>query len=293
MRLANRSLTIAALLRAFPFRISLTWIMTLGETALMALIPLFIGFAIDGLLSGSPRELMHLGALFVVLIVLAVMRRLYDTRVYSAIRVDLGRAQTVRGENLSLSKLNARIAMGRELVQFLEETLPMVMTGLTQLVIAVVILFTFSPLLALAAGLAAVGSLLVYAFFHGRFYRLNAALNHQTEKQVGILEKRKLPFTTVHFLRLRQAEVRISDSEALLYGLIFTLLLALILFNIWHATTALSATTGAIFAIISYSWDFVDGAVTLPVTLQNWTRLSEIMRRINAQKEGVLQSDGS
>lgn len=278
---AGRALTLSSLLRAFPWRISLTWIMTLGETVLTALIPLFIGFAIDGLLSDSLRELVNLGILFAALVALAVIRRVYDTRVYSAIRVEFGRAQTERGGGLPISILNAQVGMGRELVGFLEETLPMVMTGLTQLIIAIVILFTFSPLLAVSAGLAATGSLLVYALFHGRFYRLNSDLNHQTEKQVRILETRKLSFATAHFHRLRRAEVRLSDSEALLYGLIFVLLLALILFNIWHATTALAATTGAIFAIISYSWDFVDGAITLPATLQDWTRLSEIMRRIN------------
>jgi hypothetical protein len=279
---AERDLTIFTLLRAFPWRISLTWVMTLSETALMALIPLFIGFAIDGLLADSLLELLHLAVLFGVLVGLAVIRRIYDTRVYSFIRVEFGRVQTTRGRTLSISKLNAQIGMGRELVAFLEETLPMVMTGITQLIIAVVILFAFSPLLALSAGLAALGVLAMYAMFHKRFYRLNADLNRQTERQVGVLEQRRLYPAVAHFLRLRRTEVRLSDSEAILYGVIFILLLALILFNIWHAVTTLAATTGAIFSIVSYSWDFVDGAITLPATLQHWTRLSEIMNRINA-----------
>lgn len=193
-------------------------------------------------------------------------------------------AQTARGGSQPISTLNAQIGMGRELVDFLEETLPTVMTSLTQLVIAVVVLFTFSPILAASAGLAAAGVVLIYALFHRRFYRLNSDLNQQAEKQVGILEGRRSRFASAHFLRLRRAEVRVSDTEAVLYGLIFVLLLALILFNIWHATTALAATTGSIFAIISYSWDFVDGTITLPATLQNWTRLSEIMRRINSER---------
>lgn len=279
--LDNRDLTIGTLLRAFPGRISLTWFMTLAETALMALIPLFIGFAIDGLLSDNMQGLIHLGILFAVLIAVAVLRRIYDTRIYSKIRVDFGKAQISRGADHHVSKLNAQVGMGRELVEFLEETLPMVMTGLTQLVIAVIILFTFSPLLAASAGLAAVGAIAIYALFHRRFYRLNSALNQQTENQVTVLEQRRLRPAAAHFLRLRRAEIRISDSEAILYGLIFVLLLGLILFNIWHATTALNATPGAIFSIISYSWDFVDGAIALPATLQHWTRLSEIMNRIN------------
>lgn len=290
MILEDKDLTISTLLRSFPWRVTVTWGMTLAETALMALIPLFIGFAIDGLLSGSLNELFHLGVLFAVLIAVAVSRRLYDTRVYSMIRVELGRAQTARGTDLPISALNAQIGMGRELVQFLEETLPMVMAGLTQLIIAVIVLFAFSPLLAVSAGLAALGALIVYAFFHRRFFRLNGDLNQQTEQQVGVLDRRNLRAMAVHLKRLRRAEVRISDSEAMLYGLIFVMLLALILFNIWYATTALTATTGAIFSIISYSWDFVDGAITLPATLQHWSRLSEIMDRINARaRNGDMQ----
>lgn len=281
--LTGHDLSIRTLLRAFAGRIALTWLMTLGETVLLALIPLFIGFAIDGLLSDSPGNLLDLGLLFGALVAVAVIRRVYDTRVYGAIRVELGKAQTSRGGNLAISALNAQIGMGRELVDFLEETLPMLMTGMTQLSIALIVLFAYSPILTASAGAAAFGTVIVYAFFHRRFYRLNRDFNQQTESQVGILQGRRLSAATAHFLRLRRAEVRISDTEAVLYGLIFIMLLALILFNIWHATTALSATTGAIFAIVSYSWDFVDGTITLPATLQNWTRLSEITRRINTR----------
>ncbi|MEL7025748.1 MAG: ABC transporter six-transmembrane domain-containing protein [Pseudomonadota bacterium] len=279
--LAGHDLSIRALLRLFAGRIAVTWLMTLGETVLLALVPLFIGFAIDGLLSNSTGELINLGILFASLVAVAVIRRVYDTRVYSAIRVELGRAQTSRGSSLPISTLNAQIGMGRELVEFLEETLPMVMTGMTQLVVAVIILYSYSPILAASSVIAATSTVLVYAIFHRRFYRLNGEFNRQTEKQVSVLEGRKLQMATAHLLRLRRAEVRISDTEAGLYGLVFVLLLALILFNIWHATTTLAVTTGAIFAIISYSWDFVDGTITLPATLQNWTRLSEITQRIN------------
>ncbi|MEM1164294.1 MAG: ABC transporter six-transmembrane domain-containing protein, partial [Pseudomonadota bacterium] len=211
-------LTIGTLLGRFPRRIALTWALTLGETALMALIPLFIGFAIDGLLAGSLRELGHLACLSGGLIGLAVLRRVYDTRVYGSIRVAFGSAQVSRGREVPVSVLNARIGMGRELVEFLEETLPMVMAGIVQLVIAMVILYAFAPLLALAAGVAAAGSVAIYALFHRRFYRLNGDLNQQTERQVGILERRSGRPALTHFLRLRRHEVRISDTEAALYG---------------------------------------------------------------------------
>lgn len=281
---ANRDLTIATLLRVFTGRISLTWALILIETSLMALIPLFIGFAIDGLLAGSMIELWRLAAIMAALIGVAVIRRVYDTRVYGTVRVELGREQAARSADLPVSALNARLAMGRELVDFLEQTLPEAMAAAVQLSIAVIVLYAFAPELALAGGGAALAMLIIYALFHRRFFRLNGALNQQTEQQVSVLEQRKGRPLQAHLMRLRRHEVRLSDTEAVLYGAIFIVLLGLILFNLWFAATQLTITVGTIFAIISYSWEFIESALALPATLQSWSRLSEIMRRLNSRQ---------
>lgn len=287
MMLNAHDLTISSLVRVFRGRISLTWAMILVETSLLAFVPLFIGFAIDGLLSGSLRELQHLAGLMAALVGASVLRRLYDTRVYGTIRVELGRAQVARSSELPVSALNARFAMGRELVDFLEHTLPEAMSAAVQLTIAVVILYSFSPALALAAGATILSMVTIYAFFHGRFYRLNSALNRQTEQQVSILERRREEPTLAHLLSLRRLEVRLSDTEAILYGTIFVVLMGLILFNLWFAAAELSITVGTIFSIISYSWDLVEGALALPITLQTLSRLSEITRRLNGRESPV------
>lgn len=120
--LAHDRLTLTTLLRRFPGRVALTSAMTLGETGLTALIPLFIGFAIDGLLAGSTAEVWYLAGLFVGLIALRVLRRVYDTRAYGSIRVRFGMVQVSRAREVPVSVLTARLGMGRELVAFLEET---------------------------------------------------------------------------------------------------------------------------------------------------------------------------
>ena len=81
--------------------------------------------------------------------------------------------------------------------------------------------------------------------------------------------------------RLRRIEIRMSDTEAWIYGAIFAVLLGFVMFNLWFAATNTDVTTGMVFSIISYSWEFVEAALVLPVTLQGWSRLSEIIQRIN------------
>ena len=58
---------------------------------------------------------------------------------------------------------------------------------------------------------------------------------------------------------------------------------AFVLTNLWLASTLAGVTAGMIFAILSYSWELVESGATLPTTLQQWSRLSEIKRRLNEE----------
>lgn len=251
------------------------------EIALMALVPLFIGFAIDGLLTQDNHDLLVLAGVLAMLVLVSVARRFYDTRAYGAIRVNVQNEVTKRNGHLTTSILNARIEMARELVDFLEQDVAQVINASVQFVVSLVVLYVLNPVLALAALLSAIAMLVIYGFFHQQFYRLNHAYNEQKEQQIGILDTKQASGLLTHFKRLMSLEVKLSDREALLYGLVFSVLLAMILYNLWYATLNAAISAGTIFSIVSYSWEFVEAAVILPVTLQSLTRLSEITARIN------------
>ena len=117
------------------------------------------------------------------------------------------------------------------------------------------------------------------------FFRFNGSINAQTEAQISALESRDLSSVLSHFKTLRRREVRLSDLESFVYGLILLVLLAMLVFNLWFSAATLNATPGDLFAIVSYSVELVEAAVTLPVALQTLTRLSEIVGRINRQEQ--------
>lgn len=251
------------------------------EVALMALVPLFIGFAIDDLLAQKTDDLFVLIAVLTGLVIVSVVRRYYDTRAYGKIRVSVQTEMVNRNYNLATSVLNARLEMARELVDFLETNLAEILNALVQFSVSLIVLYVMNPLLALAAFIAAVVMVTIYSLFHNGFYMLNRTYNEQTERQVKVLEKRTPNRLKVHFNRLMGLEVKLSDREALLYGSVFIVLLAMVVFNLWYSTISATITAGSIFSIVSYSWEFVDAAVVLPVTLQSLTRLAEITNRIN------------
>lgn len=92
-------LSIGTLMRTFWGRITLTWGLTLIETALFALLPLLIGQSIDGLLNDDWTPFGYLMTVLGALLIVATGRRVYDTRAYGTMRVELGKAQAERGKS--------------------------------------------------------------------------------------------------------------------------------------------------------------------------------------------------
>ncbi|MEO1223033.1 MAG: ABC transporter six-transmembrane domain-containing protein [Pseudomonadota bacterium] len=274
-------LSLGSLVRVFWRPVLVTWGLTILETATLAALPLLIGHSIDGLLSGDWTPFVWLMATMGALLVLATGRRIYDTRAYGTMRVAFGAAIVDRAAGKPVSAVNARLNTGRELVDFLETDVPLVMAAVIQLIASIVVLFSFHGYLAASAGGATLAVLLIYGLSSGRFFKLNRALNRQTEKQVTALASGAPSKLRGHLSVLRRHEVRISDTEALVYGLVFALLLTMLGFNLWFAAAESGASPGQIFSIVAYSYEFMESAVILPATLQSLTRIAEITARIN------------
>ncbi|MDO6527407.1 ABC transporter six-transmembrane domain-containing protein [Motilimonas sp. 1_MG-2023] len=273
--------TIKALLGANKLLIGFTWALVLLENALIVLIPLFIGYAIDGLLQGDFHDFYVLSAILVLIVALVVARRIYDTRAFGTIRVNLGLSVAEKLAHLPISTRNARLDMSRELVDFLENDIPPLMTAIIQLVAAFVILTSAHVDLGLSAIVAGVLIIAVYSAAHSQFVTTNAALNNCKEQQVDVLEQGVSRSIHAYLQKINLKEIKLSDTEAIVFGLIFLLLFIFVLFNLWLATHSLTLTPGSIFTIVSYSLEFLDAAILLPITLQTWSRLSEIIQRLN------------
>ena len=284
-------LDVGLLLRHHRWPVAFTWLLVLVENTLLALIPLFIGRAIDALLAQQVGALWEIGAIMAALILVASGRRAYDTRCYGTMRVRFGAEVVKRLVERPVSQVNARLDMSREMVDFLEAHVPELLTAVVQLVVSIVILWAFDTRLGIAALTAIAGLGLLYALFHRRFFRLNGDLNSQTEQQVAILERRDSASLLKHLRRLRKCEVRLSDTEVFLYAGIIGGMFAFILTNLWLASTIAAVTAGTIFAILSYSWELVESGITLPAVLQQWSRLTEIRERLNETQPVVRAGD--
>lgn len=274
--------SLRSILTRFRARIAVTFGLLTIENIIEVLTPLLVGLSIDGLLNGSQTELWWLAAVLVLGTVIGTGRRFYDTRVYTDIHVQLTSETMEKGwrEGLPLSTLNTRSELLREMVDFFEEDMPLSYSAVIKIVGAFVLLWFYEPLLNLIVIAAALLIVLIYVISSGRFFRLNKGLNDQWETQVRILERRNSTQTRSHFRAMARWKIRLSDLEAINYGGIAIILIAMILGALAIITSSGIATAGAVFAVLVYVLDISEGAWLLPSVFQQFIRLKEISTRL-------------
>lgn len=278
---SNEIINLSNIFAAFKVRIAITWLLVLLETIGLALIPLAMGVAIDGLLAKEPRALLWLGGLLIALTFSSVLRRIYDTRVYGSIRVRISTILADQQINTDVSRKNARLDMGQELVDFLENELPELITAVVQICITLIVMGFYDLRLSMAAITMMLAVIIIYALFHKQLYRCHAGFNSRKEQQVAVLATGTPKRLLAHLLGLKKWEVRISDREALMYGWIFLAVTTFIIYNLVVSASLDNATAGRLFTILSYSWDYVEAVIALPTTFLFFTRIQEITQRIS------------
>jgi len=249
-------------------RLALTYALTLLENVLNVLYPFLTGLAIDAVLAGRWRGVAPLLTVWTLHLVVGLFRHVYDTRVFTLVYADLaaGLVERQRAQGAEAAEIAARVALSREVVEFLQADIPAVTASSVQFLGAMIMLCLLSPWV----GALSVIALLPVALFTWRFarasLRLNAALNDRLEREVRLVTAAPGPVVRRHFThRLRFWRVRISDAEASVWGGIEIVQIALTLAALAVlAQGAEAASAGAIFAVLAYVWTYGESVGEAP-----------------------------
>lgn len=264
--------------------LALTYGMTLMERLCMVAYPAATGVAVDGLLSGSYMGLSVLLALWLFHLVLAFIRQRYDTRVFTRIYAQVATAVVLRQRDAGedISEISARAELSREVVDFFEVEIPAIAHNLIAVVGSLVLLFAFDLQAGLIAALVLLPLVLSSAWFARKATRLNAGLNDQIEREVRTLGAGS-PFAVGrHFRLLSRWKVALSDAQSLTWvttelATIFALAAILIDFTVPGSG---AVTAGAIYAVIAYTYNYLEGLDDIPFVINSLARLRDIRRRL-------------
>ena len=281
------------LMQKHLYRLLLTYSLFSLEMLGSLLRPFFLGLAINDLIKGSYQGLIILSVIHVIWLITGSLRHMYDTRTYSAIYNSLVTQFLSRRYGKSeVSKLSAHSTLAREFVDFLEFDLVYVIEALYSIVGSLVLLYFYD---AAVVGIcfALLIPVMAISYFYGkRMKRLTRLKNDELEKQVNIISEGNNDLIKRHYDKLRKWQIKISDNEALNFGIIEIMVMVVIGASLVISTkffgTAMLA--GNIVGMYAYILKFVSGMDTIPYTVQRLTSLNDITRRIEFQDDDFSET---
>lgn len=271
-------------------KLLVTYILFSLEMAGSLLRPFFLGMAINDLMKGSYDGLILLSIVHFVWLLMGTARQMYDTRTYSAIYTTLvTRFLSRRYGKTDVSRLSAHSTLSKELVDFLETDLPYVMEAIYNIIGSLILLCFYDSRIVLPC-MAILLPVTAISYFYGKkMRRLTRLKNDELEKQVSIISGGNNASIHQHYNKLRKWQIKISDKEAINFGLIELLVLIVIGFSLLISTNVFGAglLAGNLVGIYNYVLRFVSGLDSIPYTVQRITALNDIARRIEIQEEDI------
>ncbi len=276
------------------YRLIITYCLFTLETLGNLLRFYFFGEAVNDLIKGSYNGLLVLVGVHLAYLTIGTLRHLYDTRTYTAIYTSLVTKLLSRSfAKASLSRMSAHSTLAREFVDFLEQDLVYVIEAVYNLAGSLVILLFYDKHIVLIC-LGVLVPVVISSCLYGRKMNiLNRHKNDELEKQVDVIASGNRRFIHSHYSNLRRWQIKISDKEALNFGFMELMVLALItgsllLLKQLHTAPLLA---GSLFGIYSYILKFASGLDTIPYTIQRLSSLNDIAKRIEFQEEALPEED--
>lgn len=266
--------------------IAFTYFLSFLENLFELAYPWAIGIAVNGLIMGQTALIWPLIAIWLAHIGVGASRQIYDTRLFSRLNARMARkaVRDQRQDGAGVSEISARVEMIEELIEFLENEMPVLLATVVGLIGSLVFLAVYD----MGSGLVMLGlmiPILIINIMTGlRAYRNNVALNSQWEKQVQVIGDSRPRRWQVHFGRMAKWRVRLSDLDAMSWSLAQLCTLIAIVIVLYRTATAQGVMVGDVFALLAYALRIEERIDDIPATVQQAGRLIDIRRRIKSER---------
>ncbi|MEO0570299.1 MAG: ABC transporter six-transmembrane domain-containing protein [Bacteroidota bacterium] len=268
------------MLRKYYFQFGITLLMILLETALALMFPLCIGKAIDSAINGSFLGALQLGGLGITTLIVGVWRRWSDSRFYAKVFQDMGSMTLSKMDNSTSSKKSASLSMIRELIEFLENTMPELIGNIIGLIGVIGIIATLNLKVFYGGLLVGLLVFVIYWLTRSKTIQFNKLSNDEFERQVAIISKNDGKALKIHLKQMMKWNIKLSDLEAINFSISWMFLMTFLVLAIASAVWDDIVGYGALFALLMYVFQYIENVINLPLFYQNWLRLKEIIHRL-------------
>ncbi len=278
------NVSIPTLVSRFKGKVFFTLGLVMAESILGLFFPLFIGFAINDLLDDSLEGTFLLAGLGIASLIVGSGRRFFDTRAYSAIYVKISSEMVAKEQarESSLSKISARASLLTEFIEFLENSLPMIVESIIGVLGVLVIIFILNLTVFWACVVLLLLMAAIYLLSGKRNYRLNESYNNEIENQVAVLTGRNMDNIRKHFKAIAYWNTKLSDLETWNFFALWFGIIAVLAITPMVVITSGVINYGKVFSLLMYVFQYAESLVALPYFIQQTIRLREISARLQS-----------
>lgn len=264
-------------------RILSTYVLFTIENLLRLAQPFALGWAINDLLTGKMLGVGVLITQHVLHLITGLVRQVYDTRTFSAIYSDLATRMIVsqRASGIDVSRVAARASLSREFVEFFERSVPMLMKVGFSVAGSVIMLAWYDWLIVTCCLALLIPAALLSQHYSRLTRRLSRGLHDELEREVDVIHSRNELDVRNHFDEVARWRIRLSNAEAVNFGLMECFILGAIVAVLFRACQLPAVQPGDIFAVFRYLMLLLIGLDSLPRLIQQVSRLRDVSGRLN------------
>ena len=264
------------------FKTELMWIyffMLITELSILAT-PFLLGKSIDGLINGNWSWLIFLGLSYFISNFFNYKRMVYDTKVYTKIYNSIV-FRFLKKNNFDVSTKMARTDMAHQIVGVLEGYVHYYIATVVTILGSIGFIYSENWRVGLLVTLGFILILIAVLVYYKKIKQAIKVRNNQYEKKGEALEKGYLESISF-FNRRRKLEIFESTLQGKNWFLIGSIKnLFLFLSIILLVTTTKNITIGSVVTVYSYVNNFMISLLSVPVAVEMFSRLSDILKRIN------------
>ena len=271
------------IIKKHKYKIFVTTFILVLENILFLILPLLIGYAIDGVIAKNFFPLWTMIFFYAMGLIMSTIRRMIDTRTYSHIHLDMAEAIMYDDEydEDERHKQLSRVEMTADIIVTLNNEIPMFVQASIQIIGTFIILSRFSFSYFIAMTLVCVLAVIICAFSTKNIYHLNRKLNNNYEGYIDSITKNKNKSFSKYFHLMNERKIHLSDLEARIYGALLLSVLGLLVFVLVSESTKPNVSAGDIFSVMSYVLKFQADISFLPYLYQKIIGTKEIVNRID------------
>ncbi len=280
-------LSLRTLFTANHGTMSLTYGLFIVENLLRLAQPFVIGWAINDLLNQSFVGLMVFVGQHLAHLLISTFRRMYDTRAFTEIYTDLATRLVMRqrSDDVDVSRVSARSQLSQGFVNFFEHHVPTMIRATFSISGALVMLVFYDWTLIFFCLMLLLPAFLLNAAYGRQSFAFNGGLNDRLEKEVDVIDRSNSEELRQHFDSLARWRIRLSDAEAINFGLMELFILAVLCASLVHYVGGgglgeAAPQAGDIFAVFRYVLMFIMGLDAVPKIVAQISRLRDVGLRV-------------